>query len=189
MAIPSFSATNVLPPFVGSWPGAALGFAPYPTTLAEVVGSFGYSPERRRLLIGLIDLRAKLRALGVIIENQWLAGSFAEDIETSEGRNPGDIDVVSFVHRPAAASGVTDFLALINANLDVFHPTQAKATYHCDHYAVDLDVVVKRERICYWHSVFSHRRNGLWKGYVQVGDEGHAVDVAIRAQLIAQGVA
>lgn len=189
LALPPFSTTSILPPFVGSWPEAAIGFSPYQTTIGEVAASFGYTPERRAILVGLLNLRSRLRSAGLIIDGQWLDGSFVEQIEVSEARNPGDLDVVSFLWRPLGAKAQPDFMNVVNANLDLFVPAQAKANFRCDHYALDLDVGLALERICYWHSVFSHRRNGVWKGYVSVQDEGDAVDQALRAHLIAQGLA
>lgn len=111
-----------------------------------------------------------------------------EAIEVSEGRDPGDIDVMSFVRRPAAANSDADFAALVRANLDVFDPNQAKANFKCDHYSQDLDLGVDVDRICYWHAVFSHRRNGSWKGFVQVIDEGEKSDQALLGQILAQGI-
>ena len=188
MPIPAFASNNVLPPFVGSWPGAPLGFAPYRATLAEVVAAFGTSDHRRGILVGFIDLRAKLRNLGFPIQLQWLDGSFTEEIEVSEGRPPGDIDVVTFAERPALAKSDIQFSALANANLDVVVPSQSKTTYRVDHYLIDLDLGLPIDRICYWNAVFSHRRNGLWKGYVELIDEGAVIDQNARAALIASGV-
>jgi hypothetical protein len=46
-----------------------------------------------------------------------------------------------------------------------------KATYSVDGYSIPLgekfDAGVAR-RISYWYSMWSHRRNGLWKGFVQI---------------------
>ena len=188
MAVPSFTATNILPPYVGIWPEQPLGFSPYPASIIEVVNQFGSSPARRAILVGLIRLRSRLRALDVTIERQWLDGSFMEAIELSEGRDPGDIDVMSFVRRPAVAKSDLDFEALVHANLDVFSPPLAKANFKCDHYLQDLDLGIDIDSICYWNAVFSHRRNGVWKGFVQVTDEGDRVDQELLGQILAQGI-
>jgi hypothetical protein len=136
-----------------------------------------------------MDLREQLRNLGFTIQSQWLDGSFVEEIEASEARSPGDIDVVSFVERPALAKGNAQVAAIANANLQVFDPGQSKAQFGCDHYVMDMDAGLSVEAVCYWNAVFSHRRNGMWKGYVSVADEGAAVDRTIRAALMHAGVA
>jgi hypothetical protein len=38
--------------------------------------------------------------------------------------------------------------------------------------------------VSYWHSMWSHRRNGLWKGFVQVDISKDEDDIA--AALVAQ---
>jgi hypothetical protein len=45
-----------------------------------------------------------------------------------------------------------------------------KATYRVEAYWVHLGIRPERltEQIAYWYSVWSHRRNRLWKGFVQV---------------------
>lgn len=188
MPIPNFTPSYALPPFVGQWPAAPLGFSPYQATVAEVVAAFGTSPQRRMLLVGFVDLRAQLRNLGFTIQSQWLDGSFVEEIEASEARSPNDIDVVSFLERPALAKGDAQVAAIAAANLQIFHPGQSKAQFGCDHYVMDMDAGLSVENLCYWNALFSHRRNGMWKGYVSVADEGAAVDQAIRTALLHAGV-
>lgn len=77
---------------------------------------------------------------------------------------------------------------LLSANLDVFDHDRCKATYRCDHYMMSTANGVSIEQVCYWNAVFSHRRNGLWKGYVNVVDEGQAVDDALIASLTLAGI-
>jgi hypothetical protein len=185
MALPAFTVGNVLPPFVGSWPTVPVGgFAPFNVTMNELCTDLAQTPARRSILVGLLQVRERLRALGCTIHHQWLDGSFTEAVEISEGRDPGDIDTLSFI---SPAPG-TDLSALIAANLDVFDPKIAKATYKCDHYIVDLTKPILFETICYWNSLFSHRRNGLWKGYVRVVDEGPQTDVQLIQSMTAKGL-
>jgi hypothetical protein len=96
---------------------------------------------------------------------QWLDGSFLEDIEKTERRDPGDIDIVSFVRFPAWATadqGSWDRFAQSNAGL---FDRVAKVTFGCDSYFVDLDLdaedIVASTR--YWFGLFSPR-NGLRSG-------------------------
>lgn len=188
MPLPTFNPGNVLPPFVGHWPAAPLGFSPYPATIREVAAYLTATPERRRILLGFLRLRRELRNLGFAIANQWLDGSFCENVEALEGRAPGDIDVMSFLTHPLQ-NDAHAFPLLVNANLDVFDHDRCKAMYHCDHYMMGMANGVSIQQICYWNAVFSHRRNGLWKGYVNVMDEGQAVDDALIASLTLAGIA
>ena len=187
MPFPSFNASNVLPPYVGQWPGAPLGFSPYPATLGEIAQQLGATPERRGILAGFIQLRRQLRNLGFTIDRQWIDGSFCENIEFLEGRQPGDIDVMSFLSHPTENDAAA-FGALVNANIHLFNPIQSKAHFKCDHYAMTADAM-SIEQLCYWNALFSHRRNGLWKGYLQIGDEGAASDDILLADLGAAGLA
>lgn len=187
MPIPTFGTSNVLPPFVGAWPTAPLGFSPYQATIGEVAAYFTNSPERRRILIGFLQLRTKLRNLGFTISHQWLDGSFCENIEALEGRVPGDIDVMSFLDHPLQ-NNVPALTALVNANPDVFDHDRCKNTYCCDHYMMSTVTGIDIQTVCYWNAVFSHRRNGLWKGYVFVVDEGQTVDSNLIANLTQAGI-
>ncbi|WP_428156643.1 DUF6932 family protein [Brevundimonas sp.] len=186
LPFPVFSASNVLPPFVGVWPGAPLGFSPYPTTIGEIATHLATTAERRAILVGFLGIRAELRNLGFALDRQWIDGSFCENIEASEGRPPGDIDVMSFLSHPTE-NDVVAYNALIGANIHLFDPTQSKVQFRCDHYAMTANAI-SVEQLCYWNSLFSHRRNGLWKGYLQITDEGQAVDDALLGTLKAAGL-
>lgn len=188
MPVPPLTLTNVLPPYLGQWPDAPAGFAPYACAMAEIVPQFGTTDHRRRILVGLIDLRARLRAMGVEIVLQWLDGSFVEGVEASRGKPPNDIDVMTFLNRPLNAQDDASFNALVAANIDIFNAAQCKAKYRCDHYLTDLRHL-SIEQVCYWHSLFSHSRAGAWKGYLVVRDEGAQADDDLRRQLVTAGVA
>lgn len=126
-------------------------------------------------------MRTELRRLGFAIDTQWIDGSFCENIEASEGRPPGDIDVLSILRHPADP---TTLQALVMANQNLFAPQQSKVAFRCDHYVMTADAL-SINQLCYWNSLFSHRRNGLWKGYLQLVDEGQANDDALIASLAA----
>ena len=105
---------------------------------------------------------------------QWLDGSFMEDVETLEGRPPGDIDVVSFVQNPGAANPTS-------GDLDALDHAASKTRFKVDHYFVELEAVAPSEVAflsAYWYSVWAHRRNLAWKGFLQVdlqpGDDAAA---------------
>lgn len=178
MPYPSFNTNGVLPPYVGNWPAAATGFSPYNSTIQEV-SALGTTNERKAILVGFLNLRTQLRNLGFTIESQWIDGSFCENIELTEGRPPGDIDVLSFLGHPGDDAII---LNLLTANPNLFNPGQSKVAFRCDHYFMSVEHRTV-EQICYWNALFSHRRNGLWKGYIQLSDEGQATDDALIALL------
>ena len=119
---------------------------------------------------GLLAYRQALAGVGLTDGIQWLSGSFLEDIETLESRDPRDIDVVTFFRRPAHCQSDADWQIFCQQNQALFIPPQVKAQFHCDAYVVDLNIdalsVVSQAR--YWFGLFSHRRGGLWKGILQV---------------------
>lgn len=98
--IPPFTSSGALPPFLGGNPAVQAKMSPYSTTLVKLVDRFASSNVRKEILKGYLDHRAALLNLG-ITGFQWLDGSFLEDIEALESRPPGDIDLVTFVWRPA----------------------------------------------------------------------------------------
>ncbi|WP_312277246.1 DUF6932 family protein [Kosakonia cowanii] len=172
--IPSFSVSGVLPPFLGGDPTVPAGQAPFRVTIDEVVDRFSFSLERIAILEGFLHYREQMRTLNVD-GYQWLDGSFVEDCEGIRGRPPGDIDIVTFAYRPVDQQGaILDshaFLALSNQRPDLFDPDDAKQTYRCDAYYVDLNQKphALAASVTYWCNLFSHTRvNSLWKGMLQV---------------------
>lgn len=182
MPIPPWTAEGVLPPLDEASPVAA-SRSPYPVSLADLVARFATSPERYAVLRGFLDYRAALRASGYVDGFQWLDGSFMEDVETIEHRAPRDLDVVSFVH-------AQQFATPTPAQAEALDHDLAKARYLVDGYFVELDVLPPREISswsAYWYSVWAHRRNKAWKGFLQV--ELRPDEDAIAAALLAQNAA
>jgi hypothetical protein len=182
MPIPAFSIDGVLPPYVGpGGPGGALqDMTPYVVTAVEVVSTLGTSPKRRTILSRWLNHRAALRGLGFQRGFQWLDGSFVEEKE------PNDLDIVTFIFRPATVQGHADLGALMGANAQLFDRPQVKTHYMLDAFFIDLDAssenIVNVSR--YWLGLFSHRRvDGLWKGMLQVRLENVADDLAAAASL------
>src|ERR1700742_5050313 len=99
--IPAFTLSGTLPPYVGT-PTVGTQMSPYRATLLEIAQRFCHTPHRCDMLRGLIDLKRQIANAGVVDGFLWLAGSFLEEIEKLEARNPNDIDVVLFLRRPAA---------------------------------------------------------------------------------------
>lgn len=163
--IPDFSHNNVLPPHLGN-PTDFLHVSPYPCTILELCQKFATSRPRINILIGFISFRARLTNLGIIDGFQWLDGSFMENIEVSENRPPNDLDLVTFYDGRTAPPEAT-----LLANFPEFsNSTLSKQTYHLDHYPVDFcfnpEVTVELTR--YWIQLFTHNRNGIWKGILRL---------------------
>jgi hypothetical protein len=166
MPIPSFTIDGVLPPYVGpDGPGGgAEDMTPYAVSALEVVATLGLT----------------LRGVGFDRGFQWLDGSFVES------KDPKDLDVVSFLYRPAGIHDRNDLARHLHANINIFGRAQVKAAFHLDAFPIDLDgsaeAVVSLTR--YWLGLFSHRRgDDLWKGMLQVRLEDVADDTAALAAL------
>ncbi|HEY7374529.1 MAG TPA: hypothetical protein VIF57_20365 [Polyangia bacterium] len=173
--IPAWTADGVLPPLDASQP-VAPERSPYLVSLVDYVLRFGDTADRRAILDGLLRYRAALHSLGLVRGFHWLDGSFLEHIERIEGRSPNDLDLVTFFHLPPAASQ----LQLLSKIGGLLGPS-AKATYRVDAYLQHLGMAPEllARQAAYWYSVWSHRRNQLWKGFVQIdlnpGEDGAAV--------------
>ncbi len=99
MAIPAFDGIlNVLPPHSGD-PTNPSDLSPYTCTMVELCGRFNTSAARKRILLGLLDLRAELYLLD-FRGFQWLSGSFVENIEIHERRDPNDVDTITIAETP-----------------------------------------------------------------------------------------
>lgn len=177
--IPSFNQSGVLPPFLPqSSPVDDAAMAPYKASLMDVATRFGNTPERKAILVGLLDFRRDMKHAGITDGFQWIDGSFFEDCEGNQNRPPNDIDVVTFAKRPVGVLLPQDWAVFVNTNRHLFTRSTTKVSYRCDAYYVDLTIppetLVSRAR--YWFGLFSHQRSTyLWKGMVEVSlsdDEG-----------------
>jgi uncharacterized protein DUF6932 len=166
VGIPPWTADGVLPPINASRP-VSPDRSPYVVSLGDYVRRFGSTPERRVIIDGLLRYRAALHAVGLDIGFQWLDGSFLEHVEQIENRAPNDVDVVTFYRLPV---GMSESQFITNAG-PLLGNASVKTDYHVDGYWVDLGMEPEllTEQSIYWYSVWSHRRNQLWKGFVQVG--------------------
>lgn len=168
--IPAFELSGALPPYIGHGAPQLRTLSPYPATVLEVVQRFGGSPERRRLLNGLLTYRQVLVTHRMSVGFQWIAGSFTEDIEAVEGRPPNDIEIVTFFRRPAVFQRSHLWGAFVAANPSLFDPQVLRATYGCHAFPVDMDAPVEQtvDATRYYKGLFSHRRTRLWKGLVRI---------------------
>ena len=183
--LPHWNGVGVLPPVRPEMPGNSPERSPYRVPLAGFVDRFATSPERMTILDGLLRFRGKLHELGIVSGFQWLDGSFLEQIEILESRYPRDMDVVTFFDMPPGENQ----RSLLQKAEQLFDQKHLKATYVVDGYFSVLGQPVDARQvqsIAYWYSMWSHRRDGLWKGFVQV-DMDPSQDADARAFLNISG--
>lgn len=170
IVIPSWNANGVIPPVSPSTPTSAER-SPYEVSLSEFVLRFATSIKRQQILTGYLRHRSRLHAAGLTTGFQWIDGSFLENIEVTETRDPNDIDVVTFFSLPV---GTTQQQVQTRAP-DAFPLTLAeraafKTAFFVDPYFVSLGsrapLLVKQS--AYWYSMWSHRRDASWKGFLQI---------------------
>lgn len=177
VSIPEWNTVGLLPTINQANP-ISPERSPYNVALLDVIMRFATSPERRQVLLGFLDYRAALHGMGLVNGFQWLDGSFTEQVETLERRPPRDIDVVTFLHTP-------DDFAPSDAQLEILDHDTAKASFLVDSYIVELNFLPLEaivQQSAYWYSMWSHRRNQAWKGYLQI-DLNPAYDADARARL------
>ncbi len=162
-SIPYWNACGVFPPIDASAPTSPER-SPYSVSLIDIVMRFSTTTERRSVLTGFLNYRAALHGFGLTEGFQWLDGSFFEDIEAIEQRAPHDMDVVSFYDTP-------DNFTITDEQAQLFDQAAAKVRFRVDAYVVELNKVTPRELVfwsAYWYSMWSHRRNQVWKGFLKV---------------------
>ncbi|MEG6029045.1 hypothetical protein UXO45_09590 [Enterobacter hormaechei] len=166
--IPSWNEVGVIPPMDMQRPTSTLR-SPYKTDIVKLVERYSFSPQRIEILRGFLRFRNELYKTGLTDGFQWIDGSFIEDIELTEKRPPNDIDVVTFFN--VAANDTQTEIVARNPNL--FLPQMAKwrkQEFKVDSYLQSLQVPNAQlvERTVYWYSMWSHRRDLTWKGFLQV---------------------
>lgn len=181
-SIPDFDHNFVLPPHLGD-PRGPEQLSPYPCTTLDLIQRFSTSNERRTILRGFLDFRERLRATGLTDGFQWLDGSFLEDIENNprELRAPRDLDLVTVYWGYDQA-----FQKTVIATFPEFaNPSMAKANFALDHYPFDAgyspELTVEYAR--YWMLLFSHNRDGVWKGMLKIALDTPALDNEARLLL------
>lgn len=168
--VPSWNARGIIEPINPIDPTSA-DRSPFRVSLRQFVQAFGTTGKRVAILQGLMRYRGELHQLGITTGFQWLDGSFLERIEVIERRDPGDIDVVTFFEMPIGQTQLT----LKGARPELF-PASAveqaalKDKFHVDGYTVALNSAPARlvARAAYWYSMWSHRRDQAWKGFVEI---------------------
>ena len=167
VSIPQWTSQGVLPPVNQTAPTSAER-SPYRVSLTDLVLRFATSPARQAILDGVLRYRSALHAVGLDRGFQWLDGSFLENVESIEKRDPRDVDIVTFFHPPDGRTQES----LVRDSPRLFNHVHAKEDYHVDAYFVQLDGAAPEPLVAqsaYWYSLWSHRRNEQWKGYLQIG--------------------
>jgi len=165
--IPEWNMSGVLPPIRPGLSGNHVDRSPYVATLLEFVDCFSTSPTRIEIIDGLLKYRRELHSCGITKGFQWLDGSFMEKIESLEARQPVDIDVVSFFYLPDGKS--QQDLILLNRNL--FDSAKMIIDHYVDAYYFILGQPTGSshvKKVAYWYSMWAHRRDETWKGFIQV---------------------
>ena len=183
--IPAWNANGVLPPINAAQPTSAER-SPYLVSLTDFVLRFGTTADRRRILDGFLRYREALHSVGLDTGFQWIDGSYLEDVETTQSRSPGDIDVVTFYRLPPGRSQAD----ILGSHPGLF-PTSAaslkalKLQFFVDGYVQGLDSSPESvaHKSAYWYSMWSHQRNLAWKGFLEVDLAQHD-DAAARQALV-----
>ncbi len=170
VVIPAWTANGLIPPVSSAGPTSAER-SPYVVSLSEFVLRFASSAKRKQILYGFLQYRSRLHAAGLTTGFQWIDGSFLENIEVNESRDPNDLDVVTFFALPI---GVTQQQIQSRAP-DAFPVTGGERTtlknlFFVDPYFVSLGsrAHLLVQQSVYWSSIWSHRRDSTWKGYLQI---------------------
>ena len=165
--IPAWTMAGVLPPIRPQQPGHSSDRSPYEVGLCDFVEQFAFTPGRTEILKGFLDYRAALHGAGLTNGFQWVDGSFMQDVENHETRPPNDVDVVTYFHLPTGETQAS----LVAKTGKLLSNAYVKATYKVDAYPYVLGELTDTRQvrqISYWYSMWSHRRDGLWKGFLQI---------------------
>ena len=146
----------------------------------DFVTAFGVSDHRKKLLQGFFKYRRFLRSFRVW-GNQWISGSFVEDCMRLRGREPGDIDIVTFLDQASLPPpGHRLHMGFRNIVSGEFRK-RVKEKYHCDAF---FSVAIfnsplngpagsqaASDDVRYWCNLFGHSRpigdsGPKWKGMV-----------------------
>jgi hypothetical protein len=164
----------LLPPFLGA-DETTPDRSPYESTMSEVVTALGTTPVRQNLLFGLLKYREMLNSSGYVHGVQFIDGSFVENIEVRESRDPGDIDVFNFLIRPISLSKDPAIWAAVGFPvwaLYLMNRDRNKERFGLDTFGIAVDQhgpLRLIEQTVYWYSLFSHKRvTHDWKGFLRV---------------------
>lgn len=179
--LPPWDNKGVLPPIIPGASDSGPHPSPYSVDMHTFVAHFGTSPERIKILDGFLRFRSQLYTLDVVHGFQWLDGSFVENVEWRKGRAPNDIDIVTYFYLPSNETEES----FAGKAAWFYNNRWCKEHYGVDNYPFLLGKPMNLERvryISYWHSMWSHNRDDIWKGFVQV-ELDPSVDASVRESL------
>jgi hypothetical protein len=167
-SIPDWTPDGVLPP-INPFSPTSVDRSPYNVSLIDFITHFGINPQRLKILSGFLTFRALWHTAGITHGFQWIDGSYIENIEALENRTPADVDVVTFFRRPSGLSQIE----LADQAPQLFQTSshqEIKTQFHIDHYPVSLEMLPENlvHQTSYWYSVWAHRRNHQWKGFLEI---------------------
>lgn len=161
-----FNEVGFLSPIMRGEDGTSTKRSPYKISIMDVFELFGYTEHRKKLLKNLLEYRKELYKLGIKTGSQWISGSFISDIESLEKREPADIDIVTFYMLPENMTQESLF-----AQSEIFKHDKAKVLYNVDGYFLQMGIPYNSpeiNQVSYWYSIWSHSRQRVWKGFVEV---------------------
>jgi hypothetical protein len=149
--------------------------SPYFCTMTELCSALGTTDHRRALLRNLIGYRSVIASDDFVQGVQFINGSFVENIEATEQRQPNDIDVFSILAPPAKyiqTPALWQATGLAFWKNEIIDNPKNKLRFSIDCYALMLNIdnigLFLRQSL-YWYSLFSHKRsNHDWKGFAAV---------------------
>ena len=166
MPIPQFDHNLVLPPHLGN-PASPVDLSPYHCSTLELCQCFSTSKERRDILANYLNFRNRLRTNGMAQNAiKCLDGSLLEDIEQQQKRAPRDLDLLTIYW----GYDLQFQQNLVAAVPEFNDPSLAKQNLKLDHYPFDASYSPLKtvELSRYWAQLFSHNRNGVWKGMLSI---------------------
>lgn len=176
LTIPIWNSMGVIPPIDESDP-VSLVRSPYEMDIVNFVTTFAVTLPRRKILRGFLSFRQELGKIGIAEGFQWVDGSFTENVELIERRPPNDIDAVTFFSFLPGDNDETVY----NRNPEMFNQPAVKARYLVDSYfeSLQIDGAELVARAVYWYSMWSHKRDLSWKGFIQIPLSPHLDQAAL----------
>lgn len=161
--IPEWNTQGILPPIRPGMPAANRDRSPYRADMLQFIDKFGTNEHRINLVEGFLSYRKSLFCVGITRGFQWIDGSFTENVEDIEGRSPHDIDCITFYCMPDGENEESLYMK----NPRLFEHDDVKSQFNVDSYHIDIaDGTI--DDITYWYSMWSHRRDWAWKGFIQL---------------------
>ncbi|MBK0062180.1 MULTISPECIES: DUF6932 family protein [unclassified Acinetobacter] len=169
--IPKFNSSGVIPPIRPGELGHSNDRSPYVVDIIEIISHFATSNKRISILKGFLEYRYEIYQQHVTRGFQWIDGSFCQNVEMIENRDPNDMDVVTFFYLPEFPNNeiTSEFIQEFSKLIDTKY---TKPLFQVDAYGMQLGsefVDYTAKMLSYWYSMWSHRKSdNMWKGFLQV---------------------